>query len=144
VTMCVLYLFPVFTREARFRDLMLFDSFPTASAVTGITLTCVRGIADHGRIIGVVACTQYQVTTLPKVRSTHARAISIIRGDLPSCSHLQRLGAIFSASAIINFVHVQCHEQVGAVTLRGRWGRGASVRECAIRRRQGPVWSLQV
>jgi hypothetical protein len=58
------------------------------------------------------------------MRSTHARAISITRGNLPPSRHLQRPIAIFNEIAIINFVRVQRHVQVAndEVTLRGKEG----------------------
>ncbi len=57
--------------------------------------------------------------TLPRMGATDAHIIRIAGGDIPPSRHVHRLIAIPNKRAIVDFVKVQRHVQVGAVTLRG-------------------------
>ena len=61
-----------------------------------------------------------EATTLPRVSATHTSIIGTPIRNLPPCRHVHRLTAICNNSAIIDFVTMQGHVQVGAVALRGR------------------------
>ena len=79
-----------------------------------------------------VAVGKDEALTLPRVSATDMNIIVIPIRNLPAFRHVHRLMAIlnksaiaiFNPSAIINFVAMQGHVQVGAVALRGRWQGG--------------------
>ena len=70
--------------------LNLAGTCAAATAATGSTLTYVIRIAAHACAIAVSAC-NHQKLRLPRVRSTHARIISITGGNVPAVRHLHRL-----------------------------------------------------
>jgi hypothetical protein len=67
-----------------------------------------------------VAVGKDEATTLPRVSATHTNIIGTPIRNLPPCRHVHRLTAILNPSAIIDFVTMQGHVQVGAVALGGR------------------------
>jgi hypothetical protein len=67
-----------------------------------------------------VAVGKDEVITLPRVSATDTSIIGTPIRNLPPCRHVQRLFAITSLSAIIDFATMQGHVQVWAVALRGR------------------------
>ncbi len=81
-----------------------------------------RGIGASGGSIDV-AVGKDQETSLPRMSGTDADVVGISLGDLPPCRNGQRLSAIFNNGAIVDFVTMQRHVQVGTVALR-RGGEG--------------------
>ena len=71
-----------------------------------------------------VAVGKDEPITLPRVSATHTTIIGTPIRNLPPCRHVHRLTAIFNKRAIIDFVTMQGHVQVGAVALRGVGGPG--------------------
>jgi hypothetical protein len=69
--------------------------------------------------------------------ATYANIIRIAGGNIPPSRHVQRLVAIFNKRAIVDFVNMQRRVDVGAVTLRGKVGRGRG-------RGVGVSWSTRV
>jgi hypothetical protein len=67
-----------------------------------------------------VAVGKDEAITLPRVSATHTSIIGTPVRNLPPCRHVHRLFAISNISAIVDFVTMQGHVQVGAVALRGR------------------------
>ena len=65
-----------------------------------------------------VAVGKDQAIALPIISGTDANVVGISLGDLPPCRHGQRLLAILNLGAIIDFVTMQRHVQVGAVALK--------------------------
>ncbi len=57
---------------------------------------------------------------------TDANIIRIAGGDFPALWHEHRLIAIFNKSAIVDFVTMERHVQVGTIALKKRGGGGKS------------------
>ncbi len=81
-------------------------------------VTYVRGMIARGCSIGV-AVGKDEGITLPRVSATDTNIIGTPIRNLPPCRHVHRLIAILNIIAIIDFVAMQGHVQVGAVALRG-------------------------
>jgi hypothetical protein len=82
-------------------------------------VTYARGIRVRGCHIDVAVCKD-EPLTLPRVSATDTSIIGTPIRNLPPCRHVHRLRAILNNRAIIDFVTMQGHVQVGAVALRRR------------------------
>ena len=56
------------------------------------------------------------------MRATDALIIRIAGGNIPPSRHVHRIHAILNIRAIVNFVRVKRHVNVGAIALQGGGG----------------------
>ncbi len=77
----------------------------------------------HGSPIHV-AIRKDEITTLPRMGGTDANIMRITGGNFPTRRHVNRLIAIFNKRAVVNFVRVKRHVNVGAIALQGVGGGG--------------------
>ncbi len=82
-------------------------------------VTSHRGIRVRGCEIDA-SVAKDEALTLPRVSATDTNIIGTPIRNLPPFRHVHRMIAIPNNRAIIDFVTMQGHVQVGAVTLRGR------------------------
>jgi hypothetical protein len=91
--------------------------FFASSPQTQPQFTYKRGIARGCSIH--VAVGEDQQSDLRRMSGTDVNVFYIFIGDLPPCRHGHSLFSIINHGAIIDFVNMQRHVQVGAVALRG-------------------------
>ncbi len=76
-----------------------------------------RGIGAHGCTIQV-AVGKDKAITLQRMGATHANIIRIAEGNFPTRRNVHRLLSILNKRAIVDFVTMKSHVQVGAVALK--------------------------